>query len=505
MKDISRVYRWTLLAASSVTLVYLLAAAVGENYFAEWRGVQRTYREHLRAKSDTEFGASLARNFQIELKQITIPQLGAVDRCVSCHNGIDDPRMTDVAVPHAVHSADTLEHHPADRYGCTICHRGQGAATNFQDAKADDVFWDYPMLPVELTQASCYTCHDTERLPTEQVDLLLEGMELYRTKGCGACHKLEGRGGALGPELDNVGSKSRHQLIFAKMTPPFTTWRWHRKHFRDPGAVVADTDMPNPTVTEREALALTVYMLALWERDVPESYLAPDKIEQKYRSLDPELHTGEQAGEQLYREYCTACHGTGTYGQWDRLLGKFIPAIRGPSFLRTVTKEYLKANITGGRPGTEMPSWGEETGGLQPAEIDSLVDYIYDKPVPEFARAEFARAEAVKGNAGQGAMLFAQNCSGCHGIGGRGGIAPELANPVFQQAAGDGFIATTIRNGRRATAMPAFQRPGVTGLTEAEISDLVAYVRSLAPAAGDRQSQTIRAKSENGNRVGGAL
>ena len=45
--------------------------------------------------------------------------------------------------------------------------------------------------------------------------------------------------------------------------------------------------MRNPTVTQRGALALTVYMLSQWNRDVPESYLAPDKIEQKYRALHP--------------------------------------------------------------------------------------------------------------------------------------------------------------------------------------------------------------------------
>ena len=36
MKDPSRIYRWLLLAASLVTMVYLVAAAVRENYLAEW-------------------------------------------------------------------------------------------------------------------------------------------------------------------------------------------------------------------------------------------------------------------------------------------------------------------------------------------------------------------------------------------------------------------------------------------------------------------------------------
>ena len=45
---------------------------------------------------------------------------------------------------------------------------------------------------------------------------------------------------------------------------------------------------------------------------------------------------------------------------------------------------------------------------------------------------------------------------------GRGGVAPEIGNPVFQQAATDEFIVPTIRNGRRSAAMPSFQ-PRVAG------------------------------------------
>ncbi len=79
--------------------------------------------------------------------------------------------------------------------------------------------------------------------------------------------------------------------------------------FAIPVAVVPDSLMRNPTVTRQEALALTAYMLSQWKRDVPESYLAPDKIEQKYRALHPLPLTGEQ----VYGQYCAACHGNGTY------------------------------------------------------------------------------------------------------------------------------------------------------------------------------------------------
>src|SRR5262249_28427668 len=150
--------------------------------------------------------------------------------------------------------------------------------------------------------------------------------------------------------LDNEGAKTKHQLIMTNLKPPHTTWNWQNAHFRDPGGVVPDTLMRNPTVTRQEALALTAYMLSQWKRDVPESYLAPDKIEQKYRALHPTPLTGEQ----VYQQYCTACHGNGTYTRWDKKFNRFIPAIRGVSLISTATREYFQSNIEQGRPGTQM-------------------------------------------------------------------------------------------------------------------------------------------------------
>lgn len=64
---------------------------------------------------------------------------------------------------------------------------------------------------------------------------------------------------------------------------------------------------------------------------------------------------------------------------------------------------------------------------------------------------------------------------------GHGGIAPEIANPVFQKAASDEFIVTTVRNGRRNTAMPSFQPqvPGALAFSDSQLGDLLAYIRAL--------------------------
>jgi mono/diheme cytochrome c family protein len=482
MKDPSKFHRWLLLCASLVTIGFLVAAAIRENYLAEWQTIQRSYRNLLREKATDKHGRELFGTFRIELRQVSLPQLGAVDRCVSCHVGIDDPRMASARQPFAAHPGDILDKHPVDRFGCTICHHGQGAATSFNEAKAEDVDWEYPLLPPELTESSCSPCHDPAKLPENQASRLTEGMKLYQLKSCGSCHKVGGRGGTLGLALDNEGAKTRHQLIMTNLKPPFTTSRWHLAHFRDPGAVVDQSQMKNPTVTDGEALALTVYMLSLWQRDVPASYLAPDRIEQKARALHPQALTGEE----IYRQYCFACHGEGTYGRWDKTFKRFIPAIRGISLLATATPKYLETNISKGRPGTQMPSWEPQAGGLQAEEIAAVQGFL--RAGLTAPPATTAAPGVARGDAARGATLFHRNCAGCHGPMGRGGLAPEIGNPTFDLAASDEFIVATIRNGRKEAAMPSFQRPGATGLGDNEVGDLLAYIRSLnAPPAGGKQ------------------
>jgi mono/diheme cytochrome c family protein len=473
MNDPSKLYRWTVLLASLLTIGYLVAAAVRENYLADWQTIQRNYRPMLEAKATDDRGRELLRNYHVEMKQAVIPALKTVDRCVNCHPGIDDPRMTGVPNPYAVHPGNVLKYHPVDRYGCTVCHQGQGPATNFKDAMAEDAFWEYPLLDRQYVQASCLACHDPSALPAGEGRLLREGMDLYAAKSCGSCHKLDGRGGTLGPALDNVGAKSKQQLPMVNVKLPHTAANWHLAHFRDPGGVVAGSQMKNMNLTPLQNQALTVYMLALRQRDVPESYLAPDKIDAKYRAL----HRAPMAGEQVYKQYCFACHGNGTYGRWDKTFKRFIPAIRGAG-LAAASREYLETNIAKGRPGTVMPAWEHTAGGLQDEEIRGLVEYLT-------AAHPGAKPPALPpihpGDSARGATIFLRNCAGCHGPDGRGGIAPELGNPTFQKAANDSFITTTIRNGRPGTAMPSFQRPGAAGLSDEEVGDALALIRTFMP------------------------
>jgi mono/diheme cytochrome c family protein len=474
-----RTVSWVLLLASGASMALLVYAMVQENFLTPWRGIQRRYVSMLEGSGDPK-QQQLARDFAVDLRQVDLPQLGTVDRCVACHVGLDNPAMATADQPFRTHSGQVLDHHPVAEYGCTPCHRGQGAATNLTEAKAVGVHWDYPLLPAGLTQSSCGMCHGADSaLMQEHAPKLALGRRLFVERGCQSCHKLGGRGGQLGPALDGIGWKTTHVLPMVNVQGEPTLASWISEHFDDPQRIVAGSQMPPPRLTPAENLALTVYMLSLQGRALPHDYIARDKV--------AEWHTARNVpttqGAELYAQHCKTCHGEGTHGRWYAFFDQFAPAIRGPGLRAMADRAYLRAAVAKGRPGTLMPGWDATGGGLSDVQVDAIVSYLAagdGRPVQPLRPAP---DNLSAGQAARGAQLFIQQCSACHGNAGQGRLGPALANPAFLSQATDALLANTVVNGRQDTAMPAFQQPDGSGLSDQEVRDLVAFVRSLGPRA----------------------
>jgi cytochrome c oxidase cbb3-type subunit 3 len=77
-------------------------------------------------------------------------------------------------------------------------------------------------------------------------------------------------------------------------------------------------------------------------------------------------------------------------------------------------------------------------------------------------------------------VLFASNCSGCHGANGNGGAAVSLSDPVFLAIADDTVIRRVAANGVPGTSMPAFARSAGGMLTDKQIDAIVSGIRSWA-------------------------
>lgn len=76
------------------------------------------------------------------------------------------------------------------------------------------------------------------------------------------------------------------------------------------------------------------------------------------------------------------------------------------------------------------------------------------------------------------AVLYKQNCAGCHGLDGKGNTALGLANPVYLAIAGDETIRRATAVGIRGSLMPAFAKKAGGTLTDEQIEVLVREMRT---------------------------
>jgi cytochrome c oxidase cbb3-type subunit 3 len=182
-------------------------------------------------------------------------------------------------------------------------------------------------------------------------------------------------------------------------------------------------------------------------------------------------------GQALYETHCVACH------QFDGQGGIGLPLSKDK--LDDVSDAYLRSTIRVGRPGRVMPAYQR----LSDAQVDAIVRYLRQRTNTE--QIEFSD-EPVLGDVANGALVYESHCLKCHGPDGEGegkgtGVTlsrersflvmpASISNPGFLASAPDRLIHRSVSVGRKSSGMPAFGRGK---LTDAEINDVVAYVRSF--------------------------
>jgi cytochrome c oxidase cbb3-type subunit III len=113
-----------------------------------------------------------------------------------------------------------------------------------------------------------------------------------------------------------------------------------------------------------------------------------------------------------------------------------------------------------------------------------------------------SRAQAKNPYAGNAKMAklgeyeFRANCAFCHGLGARGGgRGPDLTRTPKKHGDSDQEIFTTISNGVPGTAMPpnGATQQGV-GMTEQEIWQVIAYIRSVEHKPVEMTGDSVRGR-----------
>ena len=81
-----------LFCIASIVLFAVYAAAPLREYFREWKGYQKHYNQLAQERLRQNIPVRLA---SIGIRQIWQPELDAVDRCETCHLGIDNQALRD--------------------------------------------------------------------------------------------------------------------------------------------------------------------------------------------------------------------------------------------------------------------------------------------------------------------------------------------------------------------------------------------------------------------------
>jgi mono/diheme cytochrome c family protein len=188
---------------------------------------------------------------------------------------------------------DSNSPHAMEKFGCTICHGGQGSATSFvlashtpADARQTAEWkknhdwmsihdWDYPMYSNRFVESGCLQCHhqvtDLVRYGSkEEAPKLLKGYNLVKENGCFGCHEISGvkSGRAVGPDLrleptpavELLSPIEQERTRADTLNPPGTLRKvgpslrrlaektnetWTRKWIQAPRSFREDTKMPH--------------------------------------------------------------------------------------------------------------------------------------------------------------------------------------------------------------------------------------------------------------------
>jgi len=400
-------------AVSSVVFLMVLAISPARDYLRDWRRYERDYVRLTESRPDTK---RLLADFHPAIEQIWIPQMQVVDRCTTCHQGITKPSLLDVSVPQPFRAHPPIPHRVRD-WGCVICHRGQGLATEVRDAHETTLAWEQPSLPVRYIQASCGACHRAELPHTPRLN---HGRELLLTLNCVGCHRLQGveRPAMLGPDLTNVGTKVSRAWIYKWLKDPRTITASDGTLLVNGYENGDEPRMPKFRLSEKELRALSGYLSTLASDSIP-----PYKFESHTVAAWEKRPDLVDQGETRFRQmFCTTCHSLAvTRAGETKMIGGDI----GPELTKVGSKvnaDWLATwlrNPQAHLPHSKMPryQWSDQDLYLVSQYIESkLTDPSLLSDAPKFDPAATDEVQL-------GRRLFTEKgCSSCHVI---KGVAPQ--------------------------------------------------------------------------------
>jgi len=421
MGKVSRRQRATF-AFVSVALVAVLAVSPVKDYFREWKRYERDYVRYAQARPDTK---RLLADFHFGIDQIWLPEMKVVDRCTTCHQGITEASLRGPSIPQPFRAHPAVPHGVRD-WGCVVCHRGQGPATEVAEAHETTLAWEQPLLAISYIQASCGVCH-REDIP--QTPKLNRGRQLLSELNCEGCHRMDGleRPAMLGPDLTSVGNKVSRAWLDKWLKEPYTVVDKDGNILVNGYETEGEPRMPQFRLNEQEIPALSAYLSTL--KSLPaEPYKFDTRVVAALQNKPEVADLGEIRFRQMF---CTTCHSVAvTRGGETKLIGGNI----GPELTKVGSKvdpDWLIAWLR--NPQAFLPH------GLMPGYQWSDSD-LYE--VSRYILAKLTDADLLKNipprkgpgpdEVRLGHQLFQEKgCASCHlvqGVGIQKDFGPDLSN-----------------------------------------------------------------------------
>lgn len=182
----------------------------------------------------------------------------------------------------------------------------------------------------------------------------------------------------------------------------------------------------------------------------------------------------------LYNGNCAACHGRG---------GQNGPAIdlSNPEYQALVDDATLRKWIAGGMPGTQMPAFATEDGGmLTDAQVNVLIAGMRTRWLRPNAFAgsqppPYAQVHA--GDPHRGQQVYSARCAGCHAS-----SPQQITAPVYLALVANQALRSIIIAGRPDIGQPDWRHDSsgekpAPPLSAQQVDDIVTYLATLRNSA----------------------
>lgn len=280
---------------------------------------------------------------------------------------------------------ELLKTHDPERFGCSMCHNGNGVAiTSTELAHGENHHWLQPLHPKENIQAGCVQCHQQD-LVLPMGDRITAGKDTFRRVACWGCHRYEG----FNTELESITALDGRLKVIDETT------KAKKQRGANLEAVLNSLDQDDDA--QKKA----------FDRDYPANQRERDALTQEISALETERAQVSKRIAELYVERQRP--GPNLKDIKVKLLPEFVT-----DWIKNPREAHKDTAGNAFRPDTKMPEfrWADDE------EVKDVAAFMWQSAIDPSEFEAYRLPAFVAGDAKKGEELFqTRGCLVCHSIG----------------------------------------------------------------------------------------